>query len=317
MLTRRFSGGNPKYPLEVAGDILWRREGGDTVARFELPPLKKGLLIVPSLSATGKACDWSATWHFRNGDRRWRLDTIPSRNSEGTSSAMPERAPDGGPPYVEAQIDCFLTKADIEVSFLELRLHGGAEPEQSLIVIASRAYQMDAPNLGTRTAPPHPVPAISQMEAKPSIRRHICSPTCLSMVMRLTAEQAYAFAEECYDPARKMFGIWPRNIRAANARGYLGAIETFSSLDEAAALLNQGYPIIASIRYAKGELKGAAVESTRGHLVVLRGLSRDKVLVNDPAAGGRNEVAREYDRSEFARAWLDRRGVGYVLSRAQ
>lgn len=317
MLTRRFSTGNPSYPLPVANDILWRREGDDLVARFELPPLKEGLLIVPSLSATGKACEWSATWHFRNGDRRWRLDTIPVPTSEGSSSATREQARTGAPSYVETQIDCFLTKANIEVSFLELRLHGGTHAQQSLIVIASRPYRIETPDVGARTAPPQPVPTISQMEARPAIRRHICSPTCLSMVMGLPADDAYQFAEECYDPVRRMFGIWPRNIRAANARGFVGAIETFTSLDEAAALLVQGFPIIASIRYAKDELKGAAVESTGGHLVVLRGLSEDRVLVNDPAANTSDQVAREYDRREFARAWLGRRGVGYVLSRDQ
>ena len=314
MLTRRFSTGNPRYPLPVANDILWRREGDDLVARFELPPLQEGLLIVPSLSTTGSACDWSATWHFRNGDRRWRLDTVPAPISEDFSIATHEQAPI---PYIETQIDCFLTKAEIEVSFLELRLHGGADPDQSLIVIASRSYQMDAPDPGSSIVPPLPVATISQMEASPSIRRHICSPTCLSMVMGLDAKDAYQFAEECYDPSRKMFGIWPRNIRAANARGYSGAIETFTSLDEAAKLLEQGYPIVASIRYAQGELTGAAVESTGGHLVVLRGLSKDRVLVNDPAADTREQVEREYDRREFARAWLGRRGVGYVLARAQ
>lgn len=314
MLTRRFSTGNPKYPLPVSRDILWRREGGDLVARFELPPLEEGLLIVPSLSATGSGCEWSATWHFRNGDRRWRLDTVPAPIPGDAPAAARERTQLS---YVETQIDCFLTKAAIEVSFLELRLHGGAEVLESLIVIASRPYQIDAPEVGTSTVSPLPVATISQMQANPSIRRHICSPICLSMVMGHAARDAIEFAEECYDPVRKMFGIWPRNIRAANGRGFSGAIETFASLDEAAKLLEQGYPIIASIRYARGELQGAAVESTGGHLVVVRGLSERKVLVNDPAANTSDEVARAYDRREFARAWLGRRGVGYVLSRAQ
>lgn len=317
MLTRRFRTGTPSYPLAIANDILWRREGDDLLARFELPPLEEGVLIVPSLSATGKEYEWSATWHFRNGDRRWRLDTIPVPVS---GSSAPDTDPEAlmqTRPYVETQVDCFFTKAPIEVSFLELRLHGGSCPEESLIVIAARPYQLTAPDVGVRVAPPQAVAAISQMQASPSIRRHVCSPTCLSMVMGLSPEQAYQFAEQCYDPVRKMFGIWPRNIRAANAHGFSGAIETFSSLDEAAELIARGYPIIASIRYGKGELSGGAVDSTGGHLVVLRGLSEDKVLVNDPAADTHDQVAREYDRKEFAQAWLGARGVGYVLAARQ
>ncbi len=317
MLTRRFSTGSTGYPLAIDNDILWRREGDDLVARFELPPLEEGLLIVPSLSATGNAREWPATWHFRNGDRRWRLDSIPApvpRNS--APNAEPEASMETRS-HVETQVDCFLTRAPIEVSFLELRLHGGTFPEDSLIVIAARPYRLAVPGIGVRVAPPQPVPAISQMRARPSIRRHICSPTCLSMVMGLSPEEAYQFAEQCYDPVRKMFGIWPRNIRAANARGFSGAIETFRSLDEAAELIAQGHPIIASIRYAKGELSGAAVDATGGHLVVLRGLSEDKVLVNDPAADTHDQVSREYDRKEFAQAWLGARGVGYLLAGTQ
>ena len=317
MYTRRFSTGNPHYPYGIANSILWRREDGELVSRFELPPMGAEQLIVPSLSATGVSCDWSATWHFRNGDRRWRLDTVPTPVSAHPSSPRQVDATTEKVGYVETLIDCFVTLHSIEVSFLELRLHGMNEPEHSLIVIASGPYTRESPDAGTRTASPGDVPARSQMQSEAAIRRHICAPTCLSMVMGLDDEEAARFIQECYDPVRRMFGIWPRNIRAANARGWSGAIETFSSLDQAAELIEKGYPIIASIRFGEGELIGAPLRSTGGHLVVLRGLSDDRVLVNDPAANTHEEVAREYDRQEFARAWLGRRGVGYVLARSE
>lgn len=309
MYTRRFATGSANYPYATASPILWREEGDDLVARFELPPMQAGQLIVPSLSASGTYCDWSATWHFRNGDRRWRLDRVPS-DSATDSDRLRE-----APGYVETQIDCFVTLHEIEVSFLELRMHDQREPKDALIVIASGPFKRNNPDAGSRTAPPCSVPPRSQMEAKESIRRHICSPTCLSMVMGLNDKDAARFTQDCFDPVRKMYGIWPRNIRAANARGFSGAIETFASLDEAADLIDKGFPIVTSIRFAKGELTGAPLAFTGGHLVVLRGISKERVLVNDPAATNREQVEREYDRQEFSRAWLGTRGVGYVLAR--
>lgn len=315
MYTRRFATGNPKYPHPVICPILWKKEGSDLVARFELPPMRQNHLIVPSLSATGASGDWSATWHFRNGDRRWRLDTVPTPIAEHPTSPQQVDTSKEKVGYVQTQIDCFRTLHPIEVSFLELRMHDEGPPEKALIVIASGPYSRPSTDAGTRDAAACEVPPRSQMHSEPAIRRHICSPTCLSMVMGLGDSEAQEFVKECFDPLRKMYGIWPRNIRAANARGYTGAIETFGSLDEAALLISEGYPIITSIRFAEGELSGAPLRSTGGHLVVLRGLTKDKVLVNDPAADTHGEVAREYDREEFARAWLGARGVGYVLTR--
>jgi len=309
MSARRFSTGNVRYPLPVSGPIRWRHEGSDLIARFELPPLARDSLIVPNFSATGEGCHWSATWHFRNGDKRWQLDTVPAPLLDGQDEAHVGA-------YVAADIDCFITKMDVEVSFLELRLHAREAPIDALIVIATRAFSSQAMSAGVQSTDAINVPSFSQMQAPPSMRRRICSPTCLAMVMGLDQESAAKFTDECYDPARGIYGIWPRNIRAANARGFTGAIETFELLDDAAPLLRVGTPVIASIRYRQGQLSGSAIPATSGHLVVLRGLSKRTVLVNDPAAASEQDVAREYDREEFARAWLGKRGVGYVLQRA-
>jgi Peptidase_C39 like family len=71
--------------------------------------------------------------------------------------------------------------------------------------------------------------------------------------------------------------------------------------------------VIASVRYDAGELSGAAIAQTSGHLLVLTGYADGEVFVNDPAAPRAGEVARRYRLDELRRVWLARSGVGYVL----
>jgi hypothetical protein len=72
-------------------------------------------------------------------------------------------------------------------------------------------------------------------------------------------------------------------------------------------------PVIASVRYGAGELTGAAIAETSGHLLVLTGQAGGDVFVNDPAAPSATEVARRYRLEELRRVWLGRTGIGYVL----
>ena len=81
----------------------------------------------------------------------------------------------------------------------------------------------------------------------------------------------------------------------------------------AAWCLAEGVPIVASVRYGAGELAGAAIESTTGHLLVLTGYDGATVLANDPAAPTAREVPRRYALADLRRVWLERSGVGYVL----
>jgi hypothetical protein len=64
-----------------------------------------------------------------------------------------------------------------------------------------------------------------------------------------------------------------------------------------------------SIAWKKGELTGADVESTNGHLVVLVGFdSAGNPVVNDPASPQDDTVQRTYLRSEFEPLWLQASG---------
>lgn len=159
------------------------------------------------------------------------------------------------------------------------------------------------------------VPPLSQMEADPSIRRRVCSPASLAMVLAFYGARVEVtdLAREILHPDLDLYGVWPAAIRAAARRGVAGYLLRFPDWASAAWCLEQGMPVIASVRYSAGELTGAAMAETSGHLVVLTGYAGDEVYVNDPAAPASAEVPRRYRLDEVRRVWLDRGGVGYVL----
>jgi hypothetical protein len=72
-------------------------------------------------------------------------------------------------------------------------------------------------------------------------------------------------------------------------------------------------PVIASIRFREGDVKGFLYKSTGGHLLVVRGFDENgDVIVNDPASREKGN-GPVYPAAEFAKAWFDNGGVGYVI----
>ena len=86
-------------------------------------------------------------------------------------------------------------------------------------------------------------------------------------------------------------------------------------LREAERFIAAGIPLVASVSFSRGQLTGAPISATSGHLLVIAGFtSNGNVVVNDPAAPNNSSVRRVYDRGEFERAWLGRSsGTVYVV----
>jgi hypothetical protein len=120
-------------------------------------------------------------------------------------------------------------------------------------------------------------------------------------------------AAELFHPELDRYGVWPAAIAAAGRRGVGGYLLRFPDWSAAAWCLEQGLPVIASIRYEVDELAGAPIRRTDGHLLVLTGEDMTHVHVNDPAGRTSGEVSRRYRREEVCRVWLERAGVGYVF----
>ena len=159
-------------------------------------------------------------------------------------------------------------------------------------------------------------PRTQMTEAAP-IRMRICSPASIGMAMGYLGcdVPTVALADEVFHAPTDRYGVWPAAVRAAATHGVPGYLLRFSDWEAVAWCLGRGLPIVASVRYAAGELTNATIPETTGHLIVITGLDGDEVSVNDPAASSAGEVPRRYDRGELTRVWLERAGVGYVFLR--
>ncbi|MPY67886.1 peptidase C39 family protein [Deinococcus sp. SDU3-2] len=147
-----------------------------------------------------------------------------------------------------------------------------------------------------------------------------CSPTSTSMVMafygtNVTVPEA---AKGTYDAVYDGMGNWPFNVAYAAEYGFRGFVTRLPSLAAAEKYIAAGIPLVASIRWKVGELPGAAIPSSTGHLVVVVGFdAQGNPVVNDPAAADNESVQRTYGRDIFEKLWLNASGgMVYVIHKS-
>jgi len=153
-----------------------------------------------------------------------------------------------------------------------------------------------------------------------------CSPTSTSMILAYWAarrgkpeldETVPAAADGIYDFVYDGTGVWPFNMAhaASLGGGALHAVVTrLHSLHQAERLLAAELPLAISISFGAGELTGAPVSATDGHLIVVRGFTASgDVVCNDPAFATDAEVQVTYKRTELEQAWSHSRGTTYLI----
>jgi Peptidase_C39 like family len=142
-----------------------------------------------------------------------------------------------------------------------------------------------------------------------------CSPTSTSMIVGYWAHDSgpcepkvRAAVDGVYDWIYDGHGNWPFNTAYAATRGLEAMVARFRSLAEAEPWIAAGVPVGVSYAWKPGELTGAPVRSSEGHLGVLVGFDAngDPVL-NDPAGKG-DAVRRTYRRAEFENVWVAHSG---------
>lgn len=161
------------------------------------------------------------------------------------------------------------------------------------------------------------VPGRSQM-IYPNGGEVWCSPTSVSMILGFWKRPVLVpdAARATFDPAYDGFGNWPFNTAYAATQGLQGLVTRLGSLRDAEAYLEGGMPLAVSVRFKAGELPGAPLSWSNGHLLVLRGFdAQGNPVVNDPAARSDATVSRTYPRAVFERLWLNHAGgMAYVMA---
>lgn len=152
-----------------------------------------------------------------------------------------------------------------------------------------------------------------------------CSPTSLSMVLEYWARKTDkpgldqpvpTVARGTYDYEYGGTGNWPFNTAYAASFGLEASVNRFSSLGQVERWVAKGVPVVASVEWSRGQLDGAPIPASQGHLMVIRGFDKTGryVIVNDPAASSNAGVRRVYDRQQFADAWMrGSGGIAYIV----
>ena len=280
---------------------------------------------------SGGRTSWDVLGRWTSGDRHLQRGTVSGQSDDGTSVAVDTWRTAGLPGY------------QLRVS---LARRTGASYRPSLDLAAAMTSRV--PGSAGATSRPGvargtvlKVPSFSQMVHRGHYPRWggggeaWCSPTSTSMVLayydRLPAPRRYRWvpdghvdpwvdhaARMTYDHAYDGTGNWPFNTAYAAPLAGKAFVTRLRSVREAERFLAVGIPLVVSIAFGPGQLDGAPIGSSNGHLLVIVGVRENgNVVVNDPAADSRRRVRRTYDRGQLERLWLEASGgLAYVITDA-
>ena len=272
--------------------------------------LTAGEGLVPSLQGT---TPWTGRATLRFETSEGQLTLLPITFGGEGPAPKPKAAPDPSLPSLTQGLDGVIAKAPQDLT-VSLRLEG--DPGALLLSFARRSWtqgvEAEDPG-GSATLPSFP--PRSQIAEGGDAARHRCSPTSLRMVLEGFGQAVpERFYEACrHDAFERFYGLWPQNLAALQGYPATGVLQLFSTLAQAKQLLDAGFALVPSIRFAAGALPEAPLTETKGHLLVLRGFRSGAAEVLDPAAPTVGAVARRYPLEAFAKAWLAHRGAAYVL----
>lgn len=282
----------------------------------------------------GTLSSWDVVGRWTSGDRFTQRTSVSGQADDVAS----------------VDVDTWVVHPGADVTGYQLRVRlmrrvGATTAGPSLDAIGAMASDVPTDGRDVTTSAPGPgrgivldVPRSSQMKHSGHYPRWggggeaWCSPTSTSMVLgyydALPPASSYgwvpaghvdpwvdAAARATYDASYDGTGNWPFNTAYAAPLAGHAFVTRLRSLREAESFIAAGIPLVASISFGSGDLSGAPITSSNGHLVVIVGFRKDgDVVVNDPAAASRAGVRRTYDRGQFENAWLPRSGgLVYVI----
>ena len=130
------------------------------------------------------------------------------------------------------------------------------------------------------------------------------------------AERVRAAAAGVYDRVYGGHGNWPFNTAYAAGWGLEAFVARLTGFAAAEPLLAAGIPLVISYGWRPGQLPGAPLPASNGHLAVLAGFdAAGDPVVHDPAAAQDGAVRRRYPRAALERLWLAHSGgAAYVIA---
>ncbi|MCO5168463.1 MAG: C39 family peptidase [Planctomycetes bacterium] len=307
----------------VEGGVL-RLAAGATSGALEatLPPATLDRLVV-SLNPAGP---WAPGARARvrvraRSDGAWTPWAPLGVYGRGDGLPRSEVGPD--PALIEVQVDVVRLHRPAEQVAVRVELEGAGAAIRRLALLTWR-HGPPAPAPPNDEPPPAwgrdlDVPERSQAVEDPAIAGRICSPTSLAMVLaRWGRELPTAdVAAAVYDHGAGIYGNWSFNVTFAATLGLDATVARCTSFGPVEDEVAAGRPVVISHRYRAGEVRGAAVTQTDGHLIVIRGFTAEgDVIVNDPAANPRKgeAIRRVYRRADLARSWLGNgSGICYLV----
>ncbi|MCG8350427.1 MAG: peptidase C39 family protein [Chloroflexales bacterium] len=226
-------------------------------------------------------------------------------------------------------VDTLILYTESEAFQLKVRLFSADGRNVPTLRNASLAYSTESGADPTRLRPGAPrywntmieTPQCSQM-VYPDGGVVWCSPTSTSMVLGYWTKdrgpcepRVRTAVDGVYDWVYDGHGNWPFNTAYAATQGMEGYVARFSSLAQAEPLVAAGIPVVFSFAWGEGELTGAAIPWSNGHLAVLVGFdAQGNPIVNDPAAANDQTVQRTYLRHELETLWLRHSGgTTYII----
>ena len=141
-----------------------------------------------------------------------------------------------------------------------------------------------------------------------------CSPASLAMINAYHGIDVPVdvTARAVFDRAYNGTGNWTFNVAYSGSLGLRAAVAHLRNLDHAQRLIERGIPPAISYSWSDGELPGAPLAHSNGHLAVLCGFTAGgDCAMNDPAAPNVRVV---YPRRAIEAIWQRNDGVAYVVA---
>lgn len=265
-------------------------------ALVRIPPAREAIVSWNTRLSKGSI---ALTIHRTDGRVSSRLPYVAFSESE-------RRSCNGRDEIAEIAVDTI--RAPVEITAIEV--HADIPLDAVAVTVpcfppagvrqSKRAHRLD-------------VPEKSQYADVPS-ERGWCSPAALSMLLAywgftLTVQEA---AMRVYDADYGGTGNWTFNTALAGTLGLRGVVAHLRDLAHASRFIEAGLPIALSFAWKSGELPGAPIEHSGGHLAVLRGFTEQgDPIFNDPA---QNIIPTTYPYEAYERTWRTHGAIAYLIA---